>query len=46
MYFGEDAWRGMIIFFVSIGVALGFVLFVIIPWLWGIAKPFIHSVTA
>jgi len=34
-----------IIVFLIIGVAIGFILFVGLPWLLALLKPFIHMVT-
>lgn len=36
----------LIYFFIGIGVAIGFILFVVLPWLWGFLKPYIHYLTA
>ena len=37
---------GVIAALLIIGIFIGFVLFIVLPWLWSIAKPFIHSLTA
>lgn len=33
-------------FFAIVGLLGGVVLFLVIPWLWRLLKPWIHSVTA
>lgn len=38
--------EGVITFLVCSGIAIGFVLFVVIPWLWQYVKPFIHAITS
>lgn len=37
---------GVITFLICAGVAIGFVLFVVLPWLWQFVKPWIHTLTA
>ena len=37
---------GVIPFLIGVGVAVGFVLFVVLPWLWQFVKPWIHAMTA
>ena len=37
---------GMITFLIAAGVAVGFVLFIVVPWLWQFVKPWIHALTA
>ncbi len=31
---------------IGVGVAIGFVLFVAVPWLWQLVKPWIHALTS
>lgn len=38
--------NGVITIVFVIGIVIGFILFVGLPWLWSILKPFIHMVTA
>jgi len=40
----DKAFTDTLIVFLIIGVAIGFILFVGLPWLWGLLKPFIHMV--
>jgi hypothetical protein len=44
--FGADAFRGVVPALIGVGVAIGFVLFVVVPWLWGLLRPLIHAATA
>ena len=37
---------GVIPFLIGVCVAVGFVLFVVLPWLWQFVKPWIHALTA
>ena len=37
---------GVIPFLIGVGVAVWFVLFVVLPWLWQFVKPWIHALTA
>lgn len=43
--FSDSVWQAMIIFLIAIGVAAGFVLFVVLPWLWDLLKPWLHGLT-
>lgn len=42
----EDAFFGMVLLAAAAGAALMGILFWLIPWLWGLAKPGIHALTA
>jgi hypothetical protein len=35
----------MLMLFLLVGVAVGFVLFVAIPWMWPYVKAWVHAVT-
>jgi hypothetical protein len=35
----------MMWFFLIVGLGIGAILFVFIPWLWRLLKPWIHSIT-
>lgn len=37
---------GLVTFLICVGVAVGFALFVVVPWLWQFVKPWIHVLTA
>jgi hypothetical protein len=37
---------GVITALVLFGVIIGVVICIVLPWLWGLAKPFIHAITA
>jgi len=43
--YGDGMFRGLFTMLIVFGVAIGGVLFVLIPWLWRLVKPWIHSVT-
>jgi len=36
---------GLFTALILIGVAIGFGIFVVIPWAWQYVKPFIHAIT-
>jgi hypothetical protein len=42
----EDAFLGFMLVLVAIGVFIGWLFFVGMPWVWGVLKPVIHAVTA
>lgn len=41
----DSDFAGLLAILVSLGVAIGWVLFVGVPWLWLIVKPLIHAIT-
>ena len=41
-----NIFEGIVIAMIAVGVAIGFVLFVVVPWLWQFVKPWIHMLTA
>lgn len=43
--FSESDWRFFIGVLIAGGVAIGFALFVVLPWLWDLAKPWLHMIT-
>jgi hypothetical protein len=44
--YGDDMFKSLMIALVVGGVAIGFVLFVIVPWLWTFIRPWLHFITA
>jgi len=44
--FNDNIFYGMAIFFVIVGAAIMGICFWLLPWLWHVAKPFLHMVTA
>jgi hypothetical protein len=40
-----NMFSGLVTGMILVGVAIGGVLFVAIPWLWRLLKPWIHAVT-
>lgn len=42
----SKAFEGVVITLVIIGIVIGFILFVAIPWAWPYVKHFIHTLTA
>ena len=42
----DDSLKEGVIALICIGVAIGFGIFVALPWLWTILKPLIHTWTA
>lgn len=42
----ERMFDGLVAILLVVGVVVGFVLVEVIPWLWGLLKPFIHAWTA
>ena len=44
-YINSDAFGAFMGALIVIGIAIGGVLFVVLPWLWHLIKPWIHSVT-
>jgi hypothetical protein len=43
--YADGAFAGVVWAMIILGVLIGFVLFVGVPWLWNFIKPFIHSIT-
>ncbi|MCB1909977.1 MAG: hypothetical protein KDH15_21660 [Rhodocyclaceae bacterium] len=41
----EGAFRAMAIAILAVGIAIGAALFVGLPWLWSLLKPWLHAVT-
>jgi len=46
MFNFDEAIKNALTIFLIIGIGIGFILFVGLPWLWALLKPFIHMVTA
>lgn len=46
MWVSESDWRFFIASLVAFGVVVGGLLAIGIPWLWGIIKPWLHTITA
>ncbi|MDP1681075.1 MAG: hypothetical protein Q8L39_04795 [Burkholderiales bacterium] len=44
-FIDRDAFMGMFIGLIVIGIAIGGLLFLGVPWLWHLLKPWIHTVT-
>lgn len=42
---GPGMFDGVVTAFITVGIAIGFVLFVVVPWLWDFVKPWIHALT-
>lgn len=38
--------KSLMIALVLVGVAIGFVLFAFVPWLWTLIRPWLHFITA
>lgn len=43
--YGSDMFRGLFTALILLGVVIGGILFIVVPWLWRMLKPLIHSVT-
>lgn len=41
-----NMFEGLVTALIVVGIVIGFVLFIGVPWLWQIVKPLIHALTA
>ena len=41
-----NIFEGLVTAMIALGIAIGFVLFIVVPWLWQFVKPWIHMLTA
>jgi len=42
---GPGMLDGVVPALITVGIAIGFVLFVVVPWIWDFVKPWIHAWT-
>ena len=41
----REAYRALVVYLIVVGFLAGFVVFVVLPWIWTYLKPWIHAAT-